>query len=360
MNYKIIDNISSETNHSARLQFLFSNSTSAIVASPYLMPRFDDFFKNINPRNLKELHLITTLQPNSIEQFWQIPAVINLFKSFGNNNNSVNCEVSINNRLHGKIYIFNLLDNTSIAIISSANFTNNGLSENHEWGVEIKDTEIIKKLEESLMNTITHHNISYDYIMKMKKKIDKMPKEKKPEAPRVELRLIDMINNIKIDEHTTVWLKPYGAQGMEVREDRIFTVNERAHFSKRRPTGVKINDILIIYGVGLTKILSICKVVSQPIQVSEEEKQLDKNMERWPWYVKTTNLTSKYGQIWSKGNLTLSNLVKNFLSIHPKKTITPTSRSYGALQFGQDKIKLSRDFAEFVIGEVRAIERKNS
>jgi phosphatidylserine/phosphatidylglycerophosphate/cardiolipin synthase-like enzyme len=111
------------------------------------MMDFADFLGEVNLSAVKKFHLITTLPPKSFDQFGKISSLISLIEFPVVKDGRVDCQISLNNKLHGKIYIFKKSGSYIAAIISSANFTGSGLSRNHEWGVEISDSTEIENLE---------------------------------------------------------------------------------------------------------------------------------------------------------------------------------------------------------------------
>lgn len=357
MNYKIIDNLSKENNHFVLIKQLFSKSKFVTIASPFLMPSFSSFFDEVNIGVLKKIHLITTMPRDSAEQFKKVPILISLFETIAKKGD-IACEVFLNNNLHGKVYIFEMEDGSCHAVISSANFTDAGLSRNHEWGIEINHPETVFGIKKELLST-EDQPVLYDRLLSLREDIKNMPPNKKPQEDRkIGISLIDIMNpSYAIEDVENIWLKPYGSQDMKVDVSTLFAEDSPAHFSKRKPKGVKVNDILIVYGVGPTNILAIYKVTSTPLEVSLEEKEEDKNLKRWPWYVKVNNLTPKYGKNWMKYNFKLKSLQKEFTTLFPDENISFKGKTLGALNFGQDKVRLSRKFASFVINKIFAIEK---
>lgn len=364
MSYKLINNIASPDNHSARLKELFGDSDTVIITSPFLMTDFADFFGKVDFSQIKKLHLITTLSPKSFEQIKIVSSLISLIEFPDIRDKKVNCQISLINKLHGKIYIFKKDDKYISAIISSANFTGPGLSRNHEWGVEISDKEEIKNLEQSILGTIDFSNLSFDEIHRMQRAAnDFLAKQPQTETPDIDLNLTDLLSSVswtsQLNDTIDFWLKPIGVTGDPVTEDRLFDKDDQLNFSKLRPNGVKPNDILIAYGVGTTKILSIYCVTSYPKRVTPEEIEEKAWRERWPWYVEGHNLTPNFGVAWASHNLYINSLREEFLATNPDKAITAVSgKTLGALNYGKDKLKLSHDFAKFVIDKVVAINER--
>lgn len=365
MNYKLINNLSSNDDHSTRLKELFNESDSIVLTSPFLMTDFADFFGEVDFSQIKEFHLITTLLPKSFDQIKKVSSLVSLIEFPDIKSKKVNCQISLNNKLHGKIYIFKKNENYVSAIISSANFTDSGLSRNHEWGVEISDTEEIMNLEKSIIDSIDFPNLSFEEIYKMEQATtDFLAEQPQTEKREIDLNLTDLISLSKLTSQLNgtinFWLKPIGVTDNPVKEDELFNVIEdRLNFSKQRPNGVKTNDILIAYGVGATKILSIYCATSYPLVVTELEKEKEDWLNRWPWYVTAHNLTPIFGENWSRHNFYINSLREEYLSINPNKPITAVGgQTLGALNYGKDKLKLSPDFAKFIIDKVVAANNR--
>ena len=74
---------------------------------------------------------------------------------------------------------------------------------------------------------------------------------------------------------------------------------------------------------------------------------------RWPWYVTGNNLSVKYGEVWANKNLTLHSLVEEFQSIDITNILTKVGgKTLGAFNRGLDKIRIRKEFAEFIIGKI--------
>lgn len=355
----IIDNLSSVNNHSQRLKKLFSESESILIISPFLMRDFADFLGEVNCEKIKNIHLVTTLQPKTFDQINKMNSIVSLIEFPEIKENKINCKVSINNRLHGKVYIFKSDSKYISAIISSANFTENGLFRNHEWGVEIDNAEEIKNLEKSILDNLEFEDLSKEEILQLQAAADIfMDKEPQSEKREISLSLTDLLTRTTkisdLDDNVNYWLKPIGTTSAPIEEGESFDRLEYdLHFSKRRPIGVKPGDILIAYGVGTRKVLSIYKAISFPVHATEEEREREEWLKRWPWYITGENLTPKYGGKWWESNFYIGKLVEDYLHLHPDSAITAVGgKTLGGLNFGQDKLRLNYDFAKFIIEKV--------
>lgn len=365
MNYKLINNLSSTDNHLTRLKELFRESDTVILTSPFLMTEFADFFGEVDFSQLNKLHLITTLSPKSFDQIKKISSLVSLIEFPDIKNKKVSCQISLNNKLHGKIYIFKNANTYLSAIISSANFTDNELYRNHEWGVEISDKEEIKELENSILRSIEFSNLTFEEIYSMQQATtDFLAKQPQTETRDIDLKLTDLLSSSSWSSQLTdtndFWLKPISVAENPVPEDRLFNeIEEELNFSKFRPNGVKPNDILIAYGVGTTKVLSIYRVTSYPISATTEQIAEEDWLERWPWHVEAHNLTPKFGATWARHNLYINSLKDEYLRANPDKAITAVGgQTLGALNYGKDKVKLSPVFAKFIIDKVVSINER--
>lgn len=351
--------MNSLTNHSSRLKEFFKKSDNVILVSPFLMTDFSGFLAEIELVETKKIHLITTLKPNSVDQIPKIKSLVSLIEFSDIHEDKIKCNISLNNRLHGKVYIFKNGESYLSAIISSANLTFSGLSRNHEWGVEITSKHQIQELENSILEGIEFENISFQEIYKMQDKANQYLQEKPlSEISKIELDLTTCIspsyNSSFLNENVNYWLKPIGDVSRPIEKDRLFNENEGVFgFSKLRPSGVKQNDILIIYGVGSGKIISIYRVDSPPELATNDQINENVRTARWPWSIRGINLTPIFGGAWWTHNLHINSLREQYLSVNINGSITFVGgKTLGALNFGKDKVKLAPGFARYLIDHV--------
>ena len=77
----------------------------------------------------------------------------------------IKAKVHVDNSLHGKIYVFTN-NHEHQAIITSANFTNNGLKHNHEWGVLSPHSEQIENLVDEIFEAIEFKELTLTQLRK--------------------------------------------------------------------------------------------------------------------------------------------------------------------------------------------------
>jgi hypothetical protein len=125
--------------------------------------------------------------------------------------------------------------------------------------------------------------------------------------------------------------------------------NEQLHFALN-PKSIKIGDILITYAVGYKKILSVYRVTSSVFNTGIIG-------DRWPHYVFGENLTRYYGNEWNKYNIHISDEKQYFIN-QTKMNATPSGKnSYGTLQRGGDKIKITTEFGNYLANKIVQINK---
>jgi len=346
MPYTIIDNLSVK-NHGNKIRELILDSDCITIASPYLLPDFTDFINSLKWIPTKNLHLITTMVPNSEDQIKKAKSLNSLLKCA--KTNGINLTISFNNSLHGKLYLFRMHGQFKNAIISSANMTENGMAILHEWGILISNEAAINKLHEDLIRSLNFHDVGHQDIITMAKVAkDYETNNKVRKSNKIKLKLINHISGLpsfKLNSANKFWLKPIGHSGEHIKSTRSFgQKKDWLHFSKKEPKDVSIGDILIAFAIGSGKILSVYRV--------ESKVHFTSNNDRWPYYVEGENLTPKYGSNWFNNAITKESLKQHFEANFPGEKIKKGTQGYGAFQFGWDRLEVNSKFANFIIEKI--------
>jgi len=177
-------------NHKELLKKIIPKCDKVLIASPFIMKDFKPFFRNIDIENI-EFELITTANPQGDEQ------IIKLFQmqNFGKTIKKFTKKwpkINLINSLHSKIYLFYKSNSIILGIITSANFTNSGLSRNHETGVILSNSEILKNLELDIKDNIENIDLSESKVTEWCKIADKRKIEYKYEQQEdIDLGLLD-------------------------------------------------------------------------------------------------------------------------------------------------------------------------
>ncbi|MCU5002903.1 NgoFVII family restriction endonuclease [Bacillus tropicus] len=337
---KLLNNIYS--NHYNDIKNILLGADELKIISPFLMESFDDFFSQLNGKGIKRISLTTTLKDNNSDLLKKSNSLYSFCLNCKKNN--ISYSVHIDNKLHGKIYI-SLKSGTPLqGIITSANFTNSGLENNHEWGVLIDDTNQLLKLI-SEIKSVESRALSTNELEEVITTIDAFSQAFTiPKESKISLTVSDIINKRrhKVTADKRYFIKPVGVSDEPFAEHRRLSTDiQELHFSKRKPVAVREGDILICYGVGTAKLLGYFEVIEGPYYLEETSS-------RWPWEVKAKNICPEYSERWNMFNNTISTIQASYESLLPI-TKNNGGRTLGALNFGADKIQLTEGFASHVI-----------
>jgi hypothetical protein len=347
MSTNFINNISDQ-NHGSLISKELKRCDKFILVSPFLVPDFAAHLSGMEINELQEIHLITTLVPRSPDQVKKIESLLTLLNWC--EGHGVKCRISLDNQLHAKVYIFQKDDVYYSAIVSSANFTNNGMRLLHEWGVIITDQASITTLVKDILGCLEYESITAADIRKMATVMEKYLKGAgKPSQSKIPVNLLGHLSGtgtLKISLKTNFWLKPIGHSGEYVSPSRSFHHRkDDLHFAKRHPKNISAGDIFIAFAVGSGRIISIYKMLSAP--------QYSNDQARWPWYITGKNMTTDYGANWWNNNLDIYQLKADFEQQHHGEKIKPgENQSYGGFQWGLDRLKITPAFGKFIIAQI--------
>lgn len=344
----IINNRNSE-NHEFNLLNYFKSSDEVVIVSPFLSKSFD-FFGFTKNKHLNKITLITTLKNDYNDQLSKINFFKNLFK-FGKKE-SIEIEILIDNSLHGKIYIFKKDNEYKNAIISSANFTRNGLKLNNEWGISFDDSIVIENINGNLISNIVLEPITETILNNLEIQFASNPPSKK-----VIVKTVNLVATLKlksnpflIPDKNTIWLKPIGSSEHFINLNENYSDATHDLYFARNPRGIKIGDILIAYAVGYKKVLSVFRVISSI-------KLTSNSSDRWHYYLEGENLTRFYGNEWNKHSIHISDQKHNFI-LETKLNVTPSgTNSYGTLQRGGDKLRITNEFGNYLVNKIVSINK---
>lgn len=335
---RILNNLAS--NHFDEMKGLISGADELYIVSPFLMESFNVFFDEIVAKsNVRRISLVTTLKDNDPDLIRKADSLHSLL--FNCIAHSIAFKIHIDNKLHGKIYITCNSGKPIKGFITSANFTDRGMSHNHEWGVEIDDVDslvgVIDDVTRVSSRALTHEELN-DIITKID---DYTKKSDVPKSLKLDLEVTPLIKNKVPKDKTNLryFIKPVGYSDKLFESTRVLSRGvEKMHFAKR-PNSVRIGDILICYAVGTTKLLGYFEVMSDPYVWNSTS--------RWQWEVEAKNLCPDYSDKWLRFENTISGIQVSFDDYMPVTFIG--GKTLGGLQYGSDKIQLSEQFAKHVI-----------
>ncbi len=327
--------------HFKEMQELISGSDELIITSPFLSPGICELMAGLGiTEHIERITLVTVLA--SYEQALLKPPILYNFMNYCDTHD-INWSIRIDETLHSKVYIFKNQGEPCKAVITSANFTINGLRLNHETGVVITDKEILKGMEYNLLEgsqilTANDVQLTNEAVLEYKKQ--RISKNKQREQFNPWDFVKSSANNPVIYPERDYYIKPVGyVDKPYIRHEPIDT---NLYFSKQRPN-IKPGDILICYAVGLQHILGYYEALQDPVRKAEES--------RWPWYITSQCLSPEYSSKFWVTDLTLFKVVADYNRLYPGEPVAMSGKTKlsGGMQFGKDKIKLDKVFAEYLI-----------
>ena len=162
------------------------------------------------------------------------------------------------------------------------------------------------------------------------------------------------MDNIKLDQllldqrERQYWIKPVGDPSNPPRPGTSYrSTTFRIDFAKP-PTAVQLDDILIVYAVGQSKIIYVADCYAPLPEATDAEIQKEPWRTRWRYSFRGRNYTQQYGERWFEFNLRPFDLLKAYHSQYP----SDETQSLGALQHGQDKQRISKGFAQFILRQI--------
>ena len=348
MSFRIINN--NDENHLSEVKRLLAESTEIVIVSPFLSEDVMNSLGKYLPDRVKDVTLVTTLKPFDAEQFKKVKALAALYKL--KKMRGFNLSIRIDNELHGKVYVGKRDGKYVGCIVSSANFTNNGLVHNHEWGVFMDNQEDISMMHEHILLDAAFAVGNVD-LQKMMLYIEKHPEED-VKRPVIEANFVGMLKPILATQgkYVTYWIKPLGTSEEPVPDDVLFDKPEMDITFARFPRSVMKDDVLIAYSVRTQRMLSVFTAMEERGPVRFFRRERDK---QWPWYAKCKNNTPKFGSNWSNIDMTLHDLRESYLREYPSGLVSLKSQNLDALKHGHDHIRLDANFAEYVI--MKMVER---
>lgn len=346
--------VNNNTNsHLDEVKDLMANSNMALIASPFISLTAIDKIKNWLTSGFLELTLITTLKEKDPDQLRKVPVLIELFRL--KKSRGFRMTVKIDNQLHGKVYIGMRDGNYTGAIVTSANFTDNGLENNHEWGIFFNDQKEISNMHQQIVKDASLE-LTEKALMKMKQWIDDNPKED-VKSPSIDVSFIDMIEKPFVNKDgLTYWLKPLGRDHKSVPNTAFYgDARHLITFSKKgRPNGIKEGHVVIAYSIITMQLISVFVASNDRGQLVEFSVPGD---EQWPYYIWCKNKTPQYGANWPQINLTLHTIREEFLRQQSTATVLPSGNKLKALQWGSDHVRATPEFGKFVVSKMTEKEK---
>lgn len=342
MEFKLITN-DKHSNHFTYLKKLAKDADTLIIVSPFVTDDFSNLIGEM--KTIKKITLYTTLEKYADTA--QKAVALYKFNDYCEYSN-IDLIIKIDDNLHGKIYLFYNGITPKGMILTSGNFTANGLLHNHEYGVYIQDDKKQKEMADIIMSVNT-------YDLK-KKQLDEIYAaalafiQKNPVVEPAKLKVNKIINkkpSVTQKGAIKYFIKPVGTSKKPFLAPRIVEEHDEMGFGDY-PKNMHTGDVLLLHSVGPGFIVGYYVLTSDDV----ENKKVDDD-DRWPWKVQVECHSSKYSSNWWNYNLKTFDLVKEFKKLHPNKHITISGGdTLGALKWGSDRVQITDEFAQFIIERI--------
>lgn len=340
-----LDIISNEkkNNHLSRLKKMAAKSDTLIIVSPFVTGEMSKLIEEMT--TIKNITLYTTLQ--KYDDTAQKAIALYKFYEFCKEKD-IHLLIKIDDNLHGKVYLFYDGAKARGFVLTSGNFTENGLVNNHEYGLCVDDVEKQKEMADIIMS-INTYDLSYVQLCEVYDEALKFIKKHPvtlPEKFKVH-KLINKKPSASQNGGLKYYLKPVGTSQVPFEKPRVIKEVDLLGFGKN-PKNMKKGDVLLLHSVGPSCIVGYYVIISdEAVYVKNDEE------DRWPWKVEAECHSSQFSAAWWNYELKTQKLIDEFLESKPGSHVTVAGGdTLGGLQFGSDKLQITKEFAQFIISKM--------
>lgn len=296
--------------------------------------------------NVKIVHLFTNLDGYGLASA-NLRVIVKLFEVCFEKD--IQLVVKHSNYLHGKVYLLYNKDNEQGLIITSGNYTNNGLINNYEYGVLIDDSEMQKVLYAEISSS-DFSELSFEDAKYLSEKADVFEKQN-PQTKTPVFKATDIINfkpSITPSSKCRYYIKPLGRDQTSITPGVNYLNVNKIGLPKNN-TSISKGDIFICHGIGVSCILGYCSIVN-----NHATYESDFEGDRWNYKYEIECLSNNFSSQWWKYNLRTMDLVEEFNNTKAKGVhVTPSGGdSLGQLLFGSPLIEITPEFAHFIIDKL--------
>ena len=339
---KILTN-EKKNNHFSCLKKMATKADTLIIVSPFIT---DDIPKLIEGMaTIKKITLYTSLQKYD-DTAKKVIALYNFYEYC--KGKAIKLLIKIDDNLHGKVYLFYDGIKPKGFVLTSGNFTGNGLINNHEYGMWIENGDMQKEMTD-IIKSISTYDLSYNQLCGIYGDALKFIK-KHPEVKQEKFKVHKLINkkpSATQNESVKYYLKPVGTSQEPFVKPFVIRDVDKLGFGKN-PKSMQKGDVLLLHSVGPSSIVGYYVVISDKAVFDMKDDN-----DRWPWKVQVECYSSQFSAVWWDYELKTQELVDEFLELNPEEHITMAGGdTLGALKWGQDKVQITKEFAQFVIGKI--------
>ncbi len=274
---RVINNLGDQSHLNVLLE-QFSLADEVYLVSPFLSEDLGRLLHAVDTSRLRAIHLISKLPPPARQQIKPINALNSFYDAF---HALPQWSIKINNALHGKIYLFYKNGEPVSAIVTSANLTTKGMSQNDEWGVITNDAATISLLKEQVLSTVNNAwSLSLSDLQNLKQKADDYVRDHPNEGNEADAGP-DLTEGLSqrpvgpvVPATATIWLKPIGWRDGPIPISEPWDSDVRSITFGRRPIGIKDGDIIITYAVEHRRLLGVGVSLGNLTRLTADERAL--------------------------------------------------------------------------------------
>lgn len=330
-----------EYNHYNILKKYSKMADRIIIVSPFLAADMHQILSEMP--TIKHIELYTNLDGYGMAGN-VLSAICGLYK-YGFEK-EVSVSVKYNDHLHGKAYLLYDGNEGKGCIITSGNFTDNGLKNNYEYGVFLDN----ESMQEELINQIYSlecSELSYEEVIELLAKADEFAK-KHSEIKIPVFKAADYIKSRMIlPENCRFFIKVLGAEGRPIEPGYTIIEDNEIGFRKI-PSCMSKGDILICHAKKVGKVLGVCKILE-----TEPKIKTNFDTDRWNQKFTTSCISEQYCRHWWNYDIRTLDLEAEYNRIKKDGehiTTKETDTISGCLRHGYGEI--TREFAQFVMDRI--------
>ena len=340
-------------NHMGKLVQMSAQANMMIIVSAFISGNLGKMFDSMP--TIKQVTIYTNLSgyDDGADKIIALFDFCNYCKKKG-----IDLLIKSDDDLHGKAYLFyrNVKDKMIEPkgfVISSGNFTENGMRNNHEFGVMIND-EMQQNELASMINNLKTYEITEQQLAILVEKAREYKKkfESISSMPKFD---VDEYVNLKPSKQnkkeTRYFLKPLGTADRPFEKGRTLKERDQIGFGDEIKS-IHKRDVFLCHATGPQMIVGYYMVSSD----KQYWRQSDEN-DRWPYKFNVVCKSIPFSKKWWNYGLKTKELAEKFLAENPGEHITKKGGdSIGSLNFGSERIELTEAFARYIIERIPEVE----
>lgn len=312
-----------------------------IIVSPFLTADMPQILSKMP--TIKRIELYTNLDGYGIATTI-LPAIYRLYEYC--REKEIRVSVKCNNHLHGKAYLLYKESECKGCIITSGNFTDNGLKNNYEYGVFLENESMQKELVNQIYG-LDCLELTYEEVVELNRKSEEFAQKHSAHN----IPVFKASDYIQKPNTCRYFLKALGGGGTDRQVVPGYAIIEEFEdigigFAKK-PLRISKGDIIICHSVNAGNVLGYWKVLND-----EPKEGTAFEGDRWNCKLTVSCMSKKYSSHCEDYGIKTSDLVKEYNTIKEQGEHV-TARGGDTIR-GLQKgyMEITKEFAEFVMDSI--------